>query len=255
MLQFNRYYIARKFVKLSKFLNPFFRIFTVLFILLISFFLISKSLALTTKSYQAYRENVVELQQLDSDFNQEVLKARYELFTSYDPLVQNLTHQESLKSQLIELPTFIDSATKKELEVLLEQINSLLEQKASLSDRFKSRNALLKNSLRYLPLLTNQLETKFEAPEISEILNPTQLATLKSNLNKLIRNLLLYNITVDENIKSEIESLKGSLSQLEIEYGLTEDDFPAGLVESHTNIILNTKPQVEQLTLSTGQKF
>ena len=115
-----------------------------------------------------------------------------------------------------------------------------------MSERFKSRNALLKNSLRYLPLLTNQLESKLDNP--TQNLTTVQLTTLRNNLNKLIRNLLIYNVAVDEKNQSEIESLNDKLLQLEIEYGLTANDFPVDLVASHTNIILNTKPQVEELT-------
>ena len=228
--------------------NRFLSIAIAIIVLLISFFLISKFFAVSTRQYQIYRDNLIELQQLDADFNQEILRARYELFVSYDPLVRNLATQQSLQEKLINIPAFIDSKTKKDLDGIINKVNTLLEQKAILSESFKARNALLKNSLRYLPLLTNQLESKFEAPETAKIITPTQLTTLRDNLNQLIRDLLLYNITVDEEIKSEIESLKSQLSRLKIEYGLTEDEFPADLLESHTNIILSTKPQVEQLT-------
>ena len=248
MLRSNQHSFTRRIFKLGNNLNPAINIIIVIILLLVSFFLIAKFFSVSTRQYQIYRDNLIELQQLDAEFNQIILKARYELFTTYDPLVSNLAKQQSLQAKLINVPDFIDSEAKKDLETILDETNTLLEQKASLSESFKSRNALLKNSLRYLPLLTNQLENKFEASEIAKIITPTQLATLRGNLNKLIRNLLLYNIAVDEKTQSEIESLKAQVSQLKIEYGLTEDEFPAGLVESHTNIILNTKPQVEQLT-------
>ena len=247
MLGLNRRTLSSKLSSLRNNINPFIGILSAI-ILLISFFLISKSFDVSTKQYQEYRDNLIELQQLDSEFNLEILKSRYELFTSYDPLVQNLSNQQYLQTKLKNLPAFIDSGAKKQLESILNQIKNSLERKASLSESFKSRNAILKNSLRYLPLLSNQLETKFDAQEKTGNLTPTQLSTLRSNLNHIIRNLLLYNITVDENIQSEIESLIAQLSQQKIEYRLTEDEFPTGLVESHTNTILKTKPQVEQLT-------
>ena len=248
MFRLNQHPLARRLSKLRKPLKPLIRIISVIIILLISFFLISKSFDTSTKPYQEYQDNLIKLQQLDADFNQEILKSRYELFTSYDPLVKNLIDQQSLQVNLKNIPIFIDTKSQKELEIILEDINNLLEKKANLNESFKSKNAQLKNSLRYLPLLTNQLETKFAAQEKAESLTPSQLANLRSNLSKLIRNLLLYNIAVDEKIQSEIESLMAQLSQLSIEYGLTEDEFPSRLVESHTSIILNTKPQVEQLT-------
>lgn len=237
-----------KLFKLNKNMGSFAEILLAIIILLISLFLIDKSFNTNSNQYQEYKDNFIKLQQLDSDFNQEILKSRYELFSSYDSLVRNSKNQQSLQAKLIDIPDFINFQEKKELETTINQINIVLEQKASLSDRFKSKNALLKNSLRYLPLLTNQLETKFDEQEKIENLSTTQLAALRSNLNRLMRSLLLYNISVDDNVKSEIDSLTDQLSQLEIEYELTEDEFPSRLVESHTNIILNTKPQVEQLT-------
>lgn len=248
MLELNQNSITTKSSRSSKKLPPYIGIITTLIILFISLFLIGKSLNSVNNNYQEYQKNLIKMQQLDSDFNQEILKSRYELFSSYDSLVHNLNYQQSLQEKLITPPGFINDKEKQDLESIINQINIVLEQKETLSDRFKSKNALLKNSLRYLPLLTNQLETKFDKQDKLENLSATQLATLRSNLNRLMRSLLLYNISVDENIRSEIESLTTRLSQLEIEYGLSEEEFPSRLVESHTNIIINTKPEVEQLT-------
>ena len=248
MLKLKRYFPKIEIFKFRNKLNILLTIFCLILIVFISFFLLSKSFNQANKQYQNYRDNLIKLQQLDAEFNQEILKSRYELYTSYDPLVKNLSNQKSLQAELTNIPAFISYETKTELKIILVHLNKLLEEKANLSESFKSRNALLKNSLRYLPLLTNQLETKFDSQQKSENLTPTQLANLRSNLNQLILNLLLYNVVVDEDIQSTIESLTTQLSQLFIEYGLTEEEFPATLVESHTNIILNIKPQVEQLT-------
>ena len=237
--------------RLSRFIskiNTFIALISIVIVLTISTFLLSKSFAGNANQYQIYQANLIKLQQLDADFNQAVLKSRYELFTSYDPLVYNLKQQRSLQNQLVNIPQFIKPETKQELNNILNEVDTSLKQKIDLSDRFKSRNALLKNSLRYLPLLTNQLESKFDAQAKTANLTSTQITSLRSNLNKLIRNLLIYNVAVDEKIQLEIESLNDNLLQSEIEYGLTANDFPTDLVTSHTNIILNTKPQVEELT-------
>ena len=237
--------------RLSSFIsniNTFVALISIIVIFTISFFLLSKSFGDNTNQYQSYQDNLIQLQQFDADFNQAVLKSRYELFTSYDPLVYNLKQQRSLQNQLADIPQFIKPGTKQELNNILNEVDTSLKQKIDLSDRFKSRNALLKNSLRYLPLLTNQLESKFDTQAKTANLTSTQIISLRSNLNKLIRNLLIYDVTVDEKIKSEIESINDNLLQLEIEYGLTSKDFPTDLVTSHSNIILTTKPQVEELT-------
>lgn len=248
MFKLKRYFQKIEIFKFRNKLNILLTFFSIMLVVFMSFFLLSKSFNLANKEYKIYKDNLIKIQELDAEFNQEILKSRYELYTSYDPLVKNLRDKKSLQAELTNIPSFISGETKKELKIILVRLNNLLEEKVTLSESFKSRNALLKNSLRYLPLLTNQLETKFDSQQRSENLTPTQLANLRSTLNQLIRNLLLYNVVADENIQSEIESLKTQLSQLFIEYGLTEEEFPVSLVESHTNIILNIKPQVEQLT-------
>ncbi len=248
MVKVNKQSNFKRSSKLINQVNPFIAFISTLIIVLISAFLVSKSFNFNTREYQRYQQNLIQLQQLDADFNQAILKSRYELFTSYDPLVYNLQQQRSLRQKLIKIPPFVNPITRQELNTLLKEVDTSLQQKIDLSDPFKSRNALLKNSLRYLPLLTNQLESKFDNQASTENLTATQVTTLRSNLNKLTRNLLIYNIAVDQKIQSEIESLNNKLAQLEVEYGLTSKDFPTDLVASHTNIILNTKPQVEELT-------
>ena len=221
---------------------------TVLVVLLFSAFLISKSLSVNFEQYQQERDRIVELRELDSTFNQEILKSRYKLFADYDLLVRSLAKQKNMNKQLQNLPDFVTPQERQEMEPILKEIRTVVNNRESLSERFKSRNALLKNSLRYLPLLTSQLEEKFEVQEQAKILTPNQIYSLKSTLNGLIRNLLLYNIAVDERLTLNIEALIGRLSQLDIQYELTEEQFPTELVKSHANIILATKPQVEQLT-------
>jgi len=200
---------------------------TLLLILLSSVYLISKSLSLNFDQYQQYRNAIFELQKLDSTFNQEILKSRYELFADYDPLVRSLDKQK---------------------EPILAEISNLLKNRENLSEKFKSRNALLKNSLRYLPLLTSQLDAKFDTQERAKILTSEQISSLRSTLNGLIRNLLLYNVAVDENLTLEITNLTQKLSQLDVQYELNKEQFPTELVKSHANIILTIKPQIEQLT-------
>ncbi len=216
--------------------------------MLISIFLIRQSLSVRFTQYQQYRDNLIQLQTLDAEFEQEILKSRYQLYASYDRLVQNLTEQKSLQQQLQIIPRFVNLSERKEIQQMLKEREKLLEKKVELSEEFKSRNALLKNSLRYLPLLTQQLTQKLEAKVQSNTWDFNQTSILKNTLNDLIQNLLLYNIAVDEQLASNIINLTEKLSQLELQYELTADEFPSQIVRAHTNIILTTKPQVEQLT-------
>ncbi|NET48731.1 MAG: hypothetical protein F6K09_08395, partial [Merismopedia sp. SIO2A8] len=133
----------------------------------VSSWLIYQSLRIPFSEYRTYQQGILQLRSLEAEFNQEILKSQYELFTSYDALVQNLANQEALQTRLTEIPTFVEGNERRTIQRLLTERAAALEQKDNLSEWFKSRNALLKNSLRYLPFLTEQLETTFQAQSSS----------------------------------------------------------------------------------------
>lgn len=246
MTKANRQSNLFKISRLINSSNPLITIIAAILIFTISFFLLTNCFNFNDKQYQIYQDKIIQLQQLDADFNQAVLKSRYELFTSYDPLVANLQQHQLLEQELANIPPGIQGKTKQQLDSILQEVTTSVEQKNNLSERFKSRNALLKNSLDHLPLLTNKLESELE--KSTQNLNSEQLENLSNNLNKLILRLLIYSVTVDDQIQTEIESFLDNLLQLKNAYGLTPKNFPLELIASHINIILDTRRQVEDLT-------
>lgn len=240
--------------------------------------LVYQSSATSFARYQAYQDNILALRDLETNFNQDILKSRYELFASYDAIVQNLAAQNAIHSQLNTIPRFIRGQDRRDIQRILEERQVALEQKDALSEWFKSRNALLKNSLRYLPFLTEQLETSFEAkailpPPISTpadtnpsastspapaaspatATSPTSPATadiitLTTTLNQLIRNLLLYTASADESLAEQTQALVQQIAQLENTLEMSKDAIPLPIFRSHANVILTTKPLVEELT-------
>lgn len=216
------------------------RVFIVLAAILILVFLISKSLSLDFNQHQRYRSAIVELQEKDATFNQDILKFRYELFNSYDSLVNSLNAEKIIQQHLQELPSFIDARDQRQIQNILATQAELLKQKENLSERFKSQNATLKNSLRYLPELI---------AEINETVSDQKwFFPLKTALNNLLYDILLYNFTANEDIKPLIEAQIKKLSQIKDQYKVSEEQFSIKLTISHTRIILNNKPQVDKLT-------
>ncbi|MBE9041133.1 transposase [Oscillatoriales cyanobacterium LEGE 11467] len=212
-------------------------------ILTISIFFIGQSFSVSRAGYQQYYDRMLELKELEADFDRVILTSRYELFSSYDPLVKNLAKQRSLEQELKKIPRFVNFNNRKTIEKSLAEKFESLKEKEELSERFKSRNALLKNSLRYLPLLTSQVNS-----QDSKGLTPEIFSSLKATLEGLIRNLLLYNISVDRELTTNIKTLTTQLLDIDIKNKVKKEDFPTEKVISHANIILNTKPQVENLT-------
>lgn len=333
-------------------------------VILISGLLLSQSFAASFKRYQTYRDSIATLRELESELSQEILRSRYELFASYDGLVTNLAKQETLHQQLNDIPEFLGPGDRRSLTRILQERQTALTQKEDLSEWFKSRNALLKNSLRYLPFLTRQIEASFDTstplPSVTDItdapdpapeetsarqpliagetqstspgeaapfnaaenssvengnapvtqtseadadlsapepevpepeavepetadesntetpsadsgvvpeqvpedlsepastaaiasipLSAEQRETLRSNLNQLIRNLLLYNASSETQIADQAEALVQELAVLENNLEFPQEVLPTKVFRSHTNVILTTKPLVEELT-------
>ena len=236
-----------KTIEKPKFLNssqqPWLILLSAIVILPISIFLVSQSFSVSNSEYQNYYDKMLELEELEADFEREILKSRYELYSSYDRLVENLERQRALEAELQKIPRFVNFKNRQTIEKNLAEKFENLDEKEELSERFKSRNALLKNSLRYLPLLTTQVETQYNPS-----FNPEVFSSLKTTLEGLIRNLLLYDISVDDQLTSNINTLTNQLLDIDIKNKVRPENFPTEKIISHANIILNTKPQVESLT-------
>ena len=129
MVESKKQFNLLNITKLINNTNPLITLIGTIIVIAISIFLITKSFGFNARQYQNHQDNVIHLQQLDADFNQAVLKSRYELFTSYDPLVRNLQQQRILLKELVEFPRFIRLETKGKLNTALEEINTSLKQK------------------------------------------------------------------------------------------------------------------------------
>lgn len=216
------------------------RIFIVLLAIIILTFLISKNLSIDFNQHQKYRNAIVKLQEENANFNQDILKSRYEIINSYDSFVISLNVQKAIQQHLQELPSFVNVSDQKQIYNILATQIKLLQQKESLSERFKSQNATLKNSLRYLPTLIAELKkTAFDQK---------WFIPLKTTLNNLLYNILLYNLTTDESLKPLINVQIEKLSQIKYQYKISEEEFSIDLAISHTKIILKNKPQVDEQT-------
>jgi serine phosphatase RsbU (regulator of sigma subunit) len=180
------------------------------------------------------------MQEEDATFNQDILKSRYELFNSYDSLVNNLATQKLLQKQLHEIPNFIGARGKRQIQNLLATQADLLKQKESLSERFKSQNAILKNSLSYLSVLIAKIQ--------ETATTQAWFIPLKTTLNNLLYDILLYNLTANEELKPNIKAKIEKLSQIKDKYGINENQFSTQLTISHANTILINKPLVDDLT-------
>ncbi|NET31993.1 MAG: PAS domain-containing protein [Cyanothece sp. SIO1E1] len=216
---------------------------------LLLLFLVNQSQSLDFEEYGQYHRILVRFKEKDATLNQGILRARYEIVTSYDPLVNDIEAQKQIQVALQQLPKFIDQSSQQQIQSLLAEHATVLQQKEEVLEYFKSKNAVLKNSLRYLPTLTLELveNTTLQAKSIEPV------ATLEA----LLQDILLYNLTADEALAPQITT---QLAQFEEQYDDLENGALMALAVTHMKSVLNHKPQVDALTqqllqLSTRFRF
>ncbi len=129
---------------------------------------------------QTYAENIqllslfTELSKSENAVNQSLLSAysgslsNYDIFTRYEKSSTNSTQR------ILEKLPEIQSA---EIDDKLKELRASLNTKWRNVERFKAHNANLKNSISYLPVLVNDLESEADPEELHEVLELCYLFT------------------------------------------------------------------------------
>ncbi|MGB3495090.1 MAG: DAHL domain-containing protein [Elainellaceae cyanobacterium] len=203
--------------------------------------LMRQSQVVSAEPHQRYQQLLSQQTEQEAVFNQDVLKSRYELLTSYDPFVERLEQMQQTQRSLQDIPDFLGVAGQAKLSPLLAQQTSLLEERSQLIEQFKSQNAILKNSLRYLPEISAQMMQSVKRDS-----GDWQVAT---RLEELLQTMLLYNLTADETLAPAIETKIANLQQaLQTQAVSNLDEIELAI--THAQTILEHKPQVDALLVT-----
>jgi signal transduction histidine kinase/CheY-like chemotaxis protein len=227
-------------------------------VLALTFFYV-KTQALDSGEHDRYSGALRRLKERDATLNEDLLKSRYELLADYDPLVAELHELRRLQGELKQVPPFIDRLGQGELRQLLARHAQLLEQKEAAVERFKSENAILKNSLHYLPIAATELSQKAAAQGDR---------ALADQVDDLLRDLLLYNLTASEELAPKIRAAADRLGSKTADGGRRTEDSDSSVLRlrvssspgdatdraqldnvlAHARTIVAHKPQVDALT-------
>jgi signal transduction histidine kinase len=188
-------------------------------------FMYIESGAQQAASHIESRDLIRLLKQQDAIWDNEVLKSRVALSRNYDPLVSPLNEMARLWQRL----DAIESETGRHAPSLWstqrDEYLKAVKEKTRLVEQFKSHNAVLRNSLAFLPTAEDDIQRQF-----------AQL---------LLSTLEFAQVTTQD---QAAEILMG-LNQLDV----NKERLPAGLVGSvdilrrHIALILREQPLVNQL--------
>jgi PAS domain S-box-containing protein len=202
-------------------------------------FLFLKAQEINYGQHDNFSSELRRIKELDARLNQNILKSRHGLLNYYDPLANDLNELNELKTDLKNIPDFIDSQGRIEIQQYLQAQTDVFEQKERLIEQFKSKNAILKNSLYYLPNLTTELAEKANS-QIED-------RKLGIQLEELLRNILVYNLTNSEELAPKIQGQMGVLLTIRNQYSSSVNGVDLDRVILHGKTILKNKPQVDSI--------
>jgi signal transduction histidine kinase/CheY-like chemotaxis protein len=189
------------------------------------------------RQHHRFMHSLNQLKQLDTEINRDLLNSRFDLLASYDPFVQKLDEMQAVETDLQHVPPFVRGSKQKEIQQLLKQESELRFQKVGLVETFKSRNAILKNSLRYFPTLI---------AEASRSAAAAKDASLQNRLSNLLRDILLYDLTPHSDLAGQMNAELALLARDAARH--TELRGTLNSATAHAATIINAKPQVEAVT-------
>jgi PAS domain S-box-containing protein len=180
------------------------------------------------------------IRQIDTALDEDVLRAHFHLLEDYDRFPHQINELEQRANALPRyIPSFISATGRQSIQQKANELSALLAKKEELLEQFKSQNAVLNNSLRYLPLSSTGL--------VDSAPTDADGGELKGILNELMRRALVYSIHSDD---EPAQDIRLSLSRL-ADWRLGHSDYAQseGLTSlaGHVQSIVQRKPRVEAL--------
>jgi signal transduction histidine kinase/DNA-binding response OmpR family regulator len=195
-------------------------------------FLFIQQMPIDIRQHDRFLNDLLVIRQLDAEINRDLFRSQYGLLNSYDPFVHKLDEMRKARADLQLIPLFVKGRKKKEIEQLLERESKVLSEKARLVETFKSENAVLKNSLRYFPVLIAEA-SRVQAKDTE----------MQERLASLLRDILLYDLTPHSDLAGPLNAEIALLEKNRARRPRLTDIL--GSVMAHATIITKGKPRVE----------
>ena len=173
--------------------------------------------------HNAIREDLRQLEQLHTQLQQDILLSRNRLLNHYDPFVQTIQQIRAVRQRIetrrtrigqvypahIKLltgdPVAVDRVARA-IEATTGRYDGVFQRQARTVETFKRANAVIKNSLAYFRELATGL--------IGERDGPLNSRAAEQALERLVRNVLLLNMTGERVLADQIASDAGQMRAL-----------------------------------------
>jgi PAS domain S-box-containing protein len=194
---------------------------------------------MNSNQHNLYISDLRQINELDARLDEDILQARYGLLTHYDSIVNELNELKNSQKRLKKIPSFIDKREQREINQLLQAHIGLLQQKEELIEDFKSKNAIVKNSLSYFPIAVTNLSEKAATD--------SKNYELVTRLNNLLKDILIYNLFTNEELTPKINQQIETLLKSRNQFAPTLKSSDLDVAITHAKIILQYKSPVDSL--------
>jgi signal transduction histidine kinase len=186
----------------------------------------------------AYGRDVRQLTAIDARLSQELLRSRAGLSTHYDTIVRNVQELRDLVNGLAVVPAFLQTAEVVDVRARLGTMSGLVDEKENIIESFKSNNAVLRNSQRFLPVAARALSER----------TPPRL-DVDQRLHLLLSTLMQLDNARDRevsvNVKTAIDALRAwAPADPSSEQDLAKD---IAVLLQHADIVAERKPILDAL--------
>lgn len=206
-------------------------------------FLYIKSSSDPASSYPDARDLIGRMKQLNAQWETEILKARIAISHDYDPLVAPLTEMTRLWQQFETIEPAHEHSDSAIWQARYDAYLALIKEKTRLVEQFKSHNAVLRNSLAFLPTAEDDIQNQLAHLPDHDKLQLQNIATDTYDL--LLSSLEFAQVTNDERAA---DILVGQ-NKLAVNKLRLPDKFhePIDILGNHIALILREQPIVNSL--------
>src|SRR5471032_2726060 len=206
-------------------------------------FLYLKSSSDQTSTYTDSRDLIGRMKQLNAQWETEILKARITIYHNYDPLVTPLTEMTELWERFDSMESGHGRNDAAMWKTSHDAYLAAIQEKTRLVEQFKSHNAVLRNSLAFLPTAEDDIQQPLAELVDGDKLQLQNIATDTYDL--LLSSLEFAQVTSDD---KAAEILVG-LNKLAVNKTRLPEQFhePIDTLSNHIALIVREQPKVNQL--------
>jgi diguanylate cyclase (GGDEF)-like protein len=178
-----------------------------------------------------------ELRQLDAEWNADILRSRIGIHSNYDPVTTPLKALRTLGKRLDQA---LETTPGARQQAALHKLQATFSTKEELVERFKSQNAMFRNSLHYFPAAVEEFQSSLHTKRPGIQVQARMLSELEAKSNNLLTDILRYNLMPDAELR---EKTLSAIDDLERDIDCCSGDLRQRLelLATHARIIVQQR--------------